>query len=221
MPRVTTTAPPPAPRTEPLALRRRSKDTPRRGTPADLLVVGLGNPGEKYEGTRHNIGVEVILELADRHGGTLKKSREAALADEVRVGDQRVALAFPQTFMNRSGESVRPLVRRYGIEDIERLVIVHDELDLEPGRLKLKVGGGLAGHNGLRSIRDHLKTTDFLRLRVGVGKAPEHMRGADWVLKRPGREARDVLDDIVVRAADAVEALLHETPDAVMNRFNV
>lgn len=203
-----------------MAIRRRSRKEPRRGTPADLLVVGLGNPGDRYEGTRHNIGVEVIQELVDRHGGSLRSSREAALADELRVGEQRIAVAFPQTFMNKSGESVRPLVRRYGIEDIERLIVVHDELDLEPGRFKVKVGGGLAGHNGLRSIRDHLKTVDFVRFRIGVGKTPERMRGADWVLKRPGREARDLLDDVVVAAADAAEALLHEPVDAVMNRFN-
>ena len=203
-----------------MALRRRKREEPRRGTPADLLVVGLGNPGDRYEGTRHNIGVEVVLELAERHGGSLRSSREAALADELRVGEHRIAVAFPQTFMNKSGESVRPLVRRYGIEDIERLVVVHDELDLEPGRFKVKVGGGLAGHNGLRSIRDHLKTTDFVRFRIGVGRAPERMRGADWVLKRPGREAREVLDEVVVVAADAAEALLSEPVDAVMNRFN-
>ena len=123
--------------------------------------------------------------------------------------------------MNRSGESVRPLVRRYGIEDLARLVVVHDELDLDPGRFKVKFGGGLAGHNGLKSIRDHVKSVDFVRLRIGVGKAPERMRGADWVLKRPGRADRDVLDDIVVRAADAAEALLTEPVEAVTNRFNV
>jgi len=204
-----------------LPFRRKHKQEPRRGTPSDLLVVGLGNPGAEYEGTRHNIGVEVILELAERYGGTLKSSREAALADELRIGEHRVAVAFPQTYMNRSGESVRPLVRRYGIEDLARLVVVHDELDLEPGRFKVKFGGGLAGHNGLKSIRDHVKSVDFVRLRIGVGKAPERMRGADWVLKRPGRADRDVLDEIVVRAADAVEALLSEPVEVVTNRFNV
>ena len=203
-----------------MAFRRKQKQQERRGTPADLLVVGLGNPGRDYEGTRHNIGVEVILELVERYGGKLKASREAAHSDELRVGEFRVAVAFPQTYMNRSGESVRLLVRRYGIEDMERLVVVHDELDLEPGRFKLKVGGGLAGHNGLKSIRDHLKTTDFLRMRIGVGKAPERMRGADWVLKRPGKADRAVLDDIVETAADAVELLLVEPPDVVMNRYN-
>jgi len=203
-----------------LALRRKLEQEPRRGTPADLLVVGLGNPGNQYEGTRHNIGVEVVHELVERYGGKLKTSREAAHTDELRVGKHRVAVAFPQTFMNRSGESVRLLIRRYGIEDMERLVVVHDELDLEPGRFKVKVGGGLAGHNGLKSIRDHVHSTDFVRLRIGVGKAPGRMQGADWVLKRPGKEDRQLLDEIVETAADAAEMLLVEPAVAVMNRFN-
>ena len=203
-----------------MALRRKLKQEPRRGTPADLLVVGLGNPENQYEGTRHNIGVEVVHELVERYGGKLKTSREAAHTDELRVGKHRVAVAFPQTFMNRSGESVRLLIRRYGIEDMERLVVVHDELDLEPGRFKVKVGGGLAGHNGLKSIRDHVHSTDFVRLRIGVGKAPGRMQGADWVLKRPGKEDRQLLDEIVETAADAAEMLLVEPAVAVMNRFN-
>lgn len=182
--------------------------------------MGLGNPGDKYMGTRHNVGVEVVYELADRYGGNLKASREAAHADELRVGDRRIAVAFPQTFMNRSGESVRLLVRRYGIEDLSQLIVVHDELDLDPGRFKVKFGGGLAGHNGLKSIRDHLKSVEFVRLRVGVGRAPEGMRGADWVLKRPGKQDRALIDDVVEHAADAVEALLTAPVDAVMNRFN-
>lgn len=203
-----------------MALRRRRTTEPRRGTPADLLVVGLGNPGSDYEGTRHNVGVEVIHELVERHGGTLKSSREAALADELRLGDKRVAVAFPQTYMNRSGESVRLLVRRYGIDDSEQVVVVHDELDLEPGRLKIKLGGGLAGHNGLRSIRDHLKTVEFVRVRIGVGKPPGRMSGADWVLKRPGKVDRGLLDEVVESAADAIEMMLHQPIDAVMNRYN-
>lgn len=203
-----------------MPFRRKNKNEPRRGTPADLLVVGLGNPGADYEGTRHNVGVEVLLELADRHDGKLRPSRQAAHADELRIGERRVAVAFPQTYMNRSGESVRLLVDRYGIEDYSKLVIVHDELDLEPGRFKVKFGGGLAGHNGLKSIRDHLKTVDFVRLRIGVGRAPDRMRGADWVLKRPGRMDRDKIDHVVIAAADAAEALLDTPIDAVMSRFN-
>lgn len=203
-----------------MALRRSTKKKKFDDTPADLLVVGLGNPGDEYAGTRHNVGVEVINELADRYRGQLKSTRDAALAAELRVGEHRVAVAFPQTFMNRSGESVRPLLRRYGITELDRLVVVHDELDLDPGRLKIKFGGGLAGHNGLKSIRDHIHSVDFVRCRVGVGKPPGRMSGADWVLKRPGRVDRELLDEMVMTAADAVEALLVDPVDVVMSRYN-
>ncbi len=198
------------------------RDGPRRGTPADLLVVGLGNPGAEYVGTRHNVGFEVIELLARRHGGSLRKGKEKALVDEVRVGPDRarVALAEPQTFMNLSGESVAPLVRRYGIEDLHRLVIVHDELDLPLGRLKVKVGGGLAGHNGLRSIKAHLHTEDFVRIRIGVGKPPSKEHGVDHVLKKVGKAERQVLDAAATIAADAVEVMLADGADAAMARFN-
>jgi len=199
---------------------RRSRDEPRRGTPADLLVVGLGNPGTEYDGTRHNVGFEVIDLLARRHGGSLRKGKERALVDEVRIGSSRVALAEPQTFMNLSGESVAPLVRRFGIEDLDRLVIVHDELDLPLGRMKVKQGGGLAGHNGLRSIKAHLHTDGFARVRIGVGKPPSKEHGVDHVLKKVGKAERKVLAEIVVLAADAVELVLSDGIDAAMMRYN-
>ncbi len=192
----------------------------RRGTPADLLLVGLGNPGSEFENTRHNIGADVVACLAKRHGQRLTKTKERALAAELRVGDKRLAVAFPLTFMNNSGESVRLLTRRYGIEDGERLAIVHDELDLDPGRLKMKGGGGLAGHNGLRSITQHLGTTDFIRLRIGVGKPPASQAGRDWVLRRPSKADRVVLDQAISEAADAVEMLLSDGLDATMNVVN-
>ena len=184
------------------------------------MVVGLGNPGDRYAGTRHNVGADVIGLLADRHGGTLKRSRELALSCEVRVDGERVALAFPQTFMNESGQSVGRLVRRYGIEDPGRIVVVHDELDLPVGGLRIKAGGGLAGHNGLRSITAHLKTQDYLRVRIGVGRPPGRRSGADHVLRRPGRAEADELDIVVQEAADAVEAVLADGVDAAMGRFN-
>jgi PTH1 family peptidyl-tRNA hydrolase len=195
-------------------------DAPRRGTPADLLVAGLGNPGAEYVGSRHNVGFEVVDLLADRHGGRLRRGREKALVDEVRIGAARVALAQPQTFMNLSGESVAPLVRRFGIEDPTRLVVVHDELDLPLGRMKVKVGGGLAGHNGLRSIKAHLHSDEFTRLRLGVGKPPSKEQGADHVLRRVGKAERKVLDEIVALAADAVEVILAEGAEAAMTRYN-
>jgi PTH1 family peptidyl-tRNA hydrolase len=187
---------------------------------ADLLVVGLGNPGAEYAHTRHNVGFDVVELLASRHGGRLRKGKERALVDEVRVGGRRVALAQPQTYMNESGASVVRLVRRYDIDDLHRLVVVQDELDLPTGRMKVKVGGGLAGHNGLRSIRAHLHSDDFVRVRIGVGKPPSKEQGADHVLRRPGKATRAVLDAVIVRAADAVEAILDDGPEAAMDRFN-
>lgn len=202
------------------AFRRSNQREPRRGTPADLLVVGLGNPGPEYAQSRHNAGFLVVDRLVERHGGRLRKGRERALVDELRIDGQRVAVAEPQTYMNDSGQAVGPLVRRFGIEDLERLVIVHDELDLPLGRLKVKVGGGLAGHNGLRSIRAHLHSDDFVRVRIGVGKPPTKEQGADHVLKRPSKADQTLLDEMVERAADAVEAILREGPEPAMSTFN-
>jgi PTH1 family peptidyl-tRNA hydrolase len=200
--------------------RGRSRRDDRSATPADALVVGLGNPGDDYVGTRHNVGFDVIELLADRHGGSFHKTREAALATEVSIGGARVALAKPLTFMNRSGESVKPLVKRYGISELSDLIVVHDELDLPIPRIKIKEGGGLAGHNGLGSIRDCLKSTDFVRVRIGVGKPSSSAQGASHVLKRPGKADRVALDDVIEIAADAVEALLADGVEPTMNRFN-
>jgi len=184
--------------------------------------VGLGNPGREYEHTRHNAGADAVALLAERHGERLRASKDAsALVAELRLGDRRVAVAFPSTYMNDSGRAVGPLVRRYGIEDLGRLVVVHDALDLEPGRLKLKVGGGLAGHNGLRSIVAHLHSPDFVRVRIGVGKPPGGAeRGVDHVLNRPSKRDAELLAVAVAEAADAVEAIAADGADAAMARYN-
>jgi len=203
-----------------MARTGRDGERSRTGTPADLLVVGLGNPGREYTATRHNVGFDVVDLLASRHGGRLRAGKERAMVDEVRIDGQRVALAEPTTFMNLSGESVAPLVRRYGIADLGRLVVVHDELDLPVGEVRLKSGGGLAGHNGLRSIRQHLHSADFVRVRIGVGRPPSAGQGADHVLSKVGKADRQALDDAVGRAADAVELLLEVGLDAAMNRVN-
>jgi len=189
---------------------------------SDLLVVGLGNPGREYEGTRHNVGVEVIDLLASRAGERFRKSKDApANVAEIRMDGARVALAFPTTYMNESGRAVAPLCRRFGIEEMWRLIVVHDELDLPPGRMKVKAGGGLAGNNGLRSIKAHLHTTDFTRIRIGIGKPPGGaQRGVDHVLNRPGKSERELISVCVHEAADAVTMILTDGVDAAMARFN-
>ncbi len=138
----------------------------------------------------------------------------------MRIASRRAALAFPQTFYNDSGVAVAALLRRHGIDDLHHLVVVHDELDLPPGKLKVKVGGGLAGNKGLQSIKSHVHSDDFVRVRIGVGKPPGRQHGADHVLRRPGKAERATLDVMIETAADAVEQILAEGPEAAMNRFN-
>lgn len=193
----------------------------RRGEPAstlDLLVAGLGNPGREYARTRHNVGFLVCDELARRHGGSFRSKFSGELAD-VRLDGGRVALLKPQTYMNESGRSVGAAARFYKLEP-QHLLVVHDEADLDLGRLQARAGGGLAGHNGLRSVAQHLRSQDFLRLRVGVGR-PE--RGdprpvADYVLA-PFSPEEDV-QAIVGRAADAVESVVRDGLDEAQQRFN-
>ena len=184
------------------------------------MAVGLGNPGRQFEGTRHNAGADVIALLAKRHGDKLKKAKERALVADVRIDGKQLALAFPQTYMNDSGQAVGPLAKRFGIDDLSRLVIVHDELDLPLGALRVKIGGGLAGHNGLKSIRDNMHGDDFLRVRIGIGKPPGKKEGVSHVLSRPGKAERDTLAVMVELAADAVEVILKEGPAVAQNRFN-
>jgi peptidyl-tRNA hydrolase, PTH1 family len=200
-------------------LRRRGRTPARTGTPADLLVVGLGNPGAEYARTRHNVGAEVVELLAQRHEGRLRRGKERARAAEVRIDGARVALAVPEQWMNDSGDAVRRLLRRYGVEP-EQLVVVHDELDLPVATLRVKAGGGLAGHNGLRSIKSHLHTDAFNRVRIGVGKPTSKERGADHVLSGFSKRDRAEIDVTVEHAADAVELIAAEGVDAAMNRYN-
>ncbi len=177
----------------------------RQGSSLDLLVVGLGNPGREYARHRHNVGHMVADELARRHGGSWRSKFSGQLA-EIRLDGHNVALLKPETYMNESGRSVGAAARFFKV-DPDRVLVVHDEGDFDLGRLQLRHGGGLAGHNGLRSIAAHLKTPDFLRLRIGVGR-PE--RGdprplADYVLSN--FEPHDEAEALIARAADAVEQL--------------
>ncbi|CAN5759340.1 aminoacyl-tRNA hydrolase [soil metagenome] len=201
-----------------MAFRRRQPE--RRGTPADLLVIGLGNPGVRYAGTRHNIGADVVGLLAERHGGRLRAAKERADVAEIRIGEERLALAIPQTFYNEAGQAAGALVRRHGIDDLHRLVIVHDEMDLPTGTIKVKVGGGLAGNRGLKSVKSVLGTDDFVRIRLGIGKPPGTQAGTEHVLRQPGKAERVELDVAMADAADAVELICADGVERAMTRYN-
>jgi PTH1 family peptidyl-tRNA hydrolase len=193
----------------------------RRGDGAstlDLLVVGLGNPGREYEQTRHNVGWLVVDELARRHGGTFRSKFSGQLS-ELRLGDQKLALLKPETYMNESGRSLAAAARFFKVEP-GSVLVVHDDVDLEPERLQARLGGGLAGHNGLRSISQALGTNDFLRLRIGVGRPGRGDRRpvADYVLSKFDPET-DV-DALVSRAADAVESIAADGLEEAQQRYN-
>jgi PTH1 family peptidyl-tRNA hydrolase len=174
------------------------------------VVVGLGNPGRSYERTRHNAGYLVVEELARRHGGSWRRKKKAESAD-VSVGPKNVTLLKPTTFMNLTGSAVAG-------HRAENLILVHDDLDLPPGDVRVKVGGGAGGHNGLRSTIQNVGP-DFVRVRIGIGRPPEGARISvtDFVLGRMDSAVKEALP----QAADAVEAVLEEGPEAAMNRFNV
>ena len=193
----------------------------RRGEPAstlDLLVVGLGNPGPEHARDRHNVGWMVADELLRRHGGSFRSKFSGKLA-ELRLDGLRLALLKPETYMNLSGSSVAAAARFFKVSP-GSIAVIHDEVDLEPGRLQVRLGGGLAGHNGLRSIRQVLGSPDFLRVRVGVGRPGRGDRRpvADYVLS-PFEVDEDPAE-LVLRSADAVEALAREGLEHAQARFN-
>jgi len=189
-----------------------------RASSLDLLVVGLGNPGREYVRNRHNVGHMVADELARRHAASWKSKFSGQLAD-VRMDDEKVALLKPETYMNDSGRSVKAAAQFYKLEP-DAILVIHDESDLEPGRLQARRGGGLAGHNGLRSVAQHLGTPDFLRLRVGVGRPGRGDRRdlADYVLS--DFEPHEAAEALVRRAAEAVETLDAEGLESAQRRFN-
>jgi len=189
-----------------------------RASSLDLLVVGLGNPGREYARNRHNVGHMVVDELARRHGGTWKGKFSGQHTD-VRIDGHSVGLLKPETFMNESGRAVQAAAKFYKVEP-DAILVVHDESDLEPGRLQARRGGGLAGHNGLRSVAQQLGTSDFLRLRVGVGRPGRGDRRdlADYVLA--DFEPHEDPDALVRRAAEAVETLDAEGLESAQRRFN-
>jgi PTH1 family peptidyl-tRNA hydrolase len=186
---------------------------------APWLVVGLGNPDDEYAGTRHNAGAMVVARLAERAGAKLKRSRNRAQVAEVRDGDERVVLARPAGYVNESGGPVSLLARWYKTP-LERIIVVHDEIDLAAGRLQVRRGGGTAGHNGVKDIVKALGSPDFLRVRIGVGRPPGRKDPADYVLEPVSRRDAEDFAVLLERAADAAMDLVHLPLERAQDRHN-
>jgi PTH1 family peptidyl-tRNA hydrolase len=184
------------------------------------LIVGLGNPGERYARTRHNIGFRSVETLAERHGLTLRQQRANSQLAEGIIHGQRVVLVKPQTYMNLSGQAVSALRNWYKIDPARELLVIYDDLDLPFARVRIRERGSAGTHNGMRSIVAQLGTTEFPRLRIGIGQPPEKMDAADYVLSRFTPEEEAVLPDVLARVADAVEVVLRDGLITAMNRYN-
>ena len=192
----------------------------QRKAPVSWLIVGLGNPGEQSENTRHNAGFAVADELARRGGFAIQRVKFKALTAAAEVGGQGALVMKPATFMNLSGEAVGEAARFYKLPP-ERVLVISDDVDLPPGRLRIRKGGSAGGHNGLKSVIQHLGSEQFPRLKVGVGGKPHPDYDlADWVLGRLQGEDKKLMDEAVKRAADAVECFLKDGADKAMNRYN-
>jgi PTH1 family peptidyl-tRNA hydrolase len=187
--------------------------------PPCWLIVGLGNPGPEYRNTRHNVGFRVIECLAERHRIDAGRGERRALVGRGSIRGTAVLLVRPVTFMNLSGEAVGPLMRHYSLSPAHVLV-VHDDMDLPTGRVRVRPGGGAGGHNGLRSLIQHLGTEEFPRVKIGVGRPHSGAAGIDHVLGKFGRGEGEIISEAIERAADAVEVVLAEGLTAAMNRFN-
>ena len=183
------------------------------------LIVGLGNPGAKYAGTRHNAGFSVIDELAKRHNIKVDTVKHKALIGKGVINGEKVILAMPQTFMNLSGESVRAIMDFYKLT-VDDLIVVYDDIDLDVGKIRIREKGSAGGHNGMKNIILHSGSQDFVRVRVGVGKKPEHMDLADHVLSRFSREDLPFMRESCGKACDALEVILSDGAVAAMNRYN-
>ncbi|MBM7573152.1 aminoacyl-tRNA hydrolase [Aquibacillus albus] len=182
-------------------------------------IVGLGNPGKKYEQTRHNIGFMIIEELAQRFNWSLNKNKFQGKFSVEMVEQEKVILLEPQTYMNLSGESLRPLIDFYNVS-VEDIVIIYDDLDLPPGKIRLRQKGGHGGHNGIRSLIDHLGTKEFKRIRVGIGRPTTPMPVPNYVLGKFEEEEKQAIKDSITRAADACESWFKKPFEEVMNEFN-
>ena len=183
------------------------------------LIAGLGNPGKQYENTRHNAGFMALDALADQLGTSIEEKKHKALCGKGLIGGEKVILLKPQTFMNLSGESIRAAADFYKV-DPDHIIVIYDDISLEPGQLRIRKKGSAGGHNGIKSIIAHLGTQEFPRIKVGVGAKPDRMDLADYVLGHFPAAERKVMDESVRQAAEAAVTVLTEGPDAAMNRYN-
>lgn len=183
------------------------------------IIAGLGNPGAKYAGTRHNVGFSVIDELAERHKISMSAGKHKAIMGKGIIDGEKVILAMPQTYMNLSGESVRALMDFYKCTP-EDLIVVYDDIDLDVGKLRIREKGSAGGHNGMKNIILHTGSQEFVRIRVGVGKKPDRMDLADYVLSRFDKDELPFMRESCTKACEAVETILSDGAVAAMNRFN-
>ena len=185
-----------------------------------FLIVGLGNPTKQYEKTRHNIGFDVMDALADKYNISISENKHKALCGKGVIEGMKVVLAKPQTYMNLSGESVRAMVDYYTIDPEQELIVVYDDISLEPGKIRIRKKGSAGGHNGIKNIIAQLGTQNFQRVKVGVGEKPKGWDLADYVLGHFSKEDRALVDDALKRAAEAVELMVQGEVDQAMNQFN-
>lgn len=183
------------------------------------LIVGLGNPGDKYRYTKHNAGFMVLDYFASEHNISISRLKHKALIGEGQIGQEKIILAKPQTFMNLSGESVLELMNWYK-EDISKLIVVYDDIDLEPGRIRIRPEGSSGTHNGMKSIIYLMNTDKFPRIRVGIGRQPDYMDLADYVLSRFSDEEIPLMEEAVKKAALAVEEIVKKDVASAMNKYN-
>ena len=185
-----------------------------------FLIVGLGNPGKQYEHTRHNIGFDVMDALAEKYNISISEKKHKALCGKGVINGVKVVLAKPQTYMNLSGESVAELVNYYKMDPEEEMIVIYDDISLAPGNLRIRKKGSAGGHNGIKNIIAMTGTQNFLRIKVGVGEKPAGWDLADHVLGHFTQQERELVDDAIERAADAVEKIITDGPDAAMNEYN-
>lgn len=184
------------------------------------IIVGLGNPSPEYAHTRHNVGFEVVGILADRFGIDTDYIKHKAVCGRGMIDGNKVLLAMPQTYMNLSGESVRELVDYYKIDVSSELIVIYDDINLDPGRIRIRKAGSAGGHNGMKNIIQHLSTEDFMRVRVGVGDKPKGYDLADYVLGHFKQDEKDLMESAFIDAASAVVSILNDGIDAAMNTYN-